>query len=137
MQLDWQLLEVTSLVFDISYFLYVAASQEVLAKFDDYLQFYHQELSKQIGKLGSDPERLYPFAVFEKEWKKYCAYGYALAFTILKAILANQDEVPNMNEMEVDNYKKDIQLFTKFDNEEEYIRRIKMLTEFMVERDYI
>ncbi|KAI4466588.1 hypothetical protein MML48_2g00002818 [Holotrichia oblita] len=137
MQLDWQLIEVSSPIYDISYFFYTVASEEALSKLDDYLRFYHTELSEQIRKLGSDPELLYPFSVFEMEWKRYCTYGFALAFMIFRALLANHDEIPKMDEIEVENYNDDMELFAKFDNEQEYINRIKILAEFVVKRGYI
>lgn len=135
MQLDWQLIEVASPIYDISYFFYTVASEEALSKLDDYLKFYHSELMEHIKKLGSDPEDLYPFHVLEEEWKKYSKYGFALAFMVLKVMLVNQDEVPKMEEIDFENGA--VEMFPKFDNEEEYVRRIKVLAEFLMKNDYI
>ncbi|KAI4466587.1 hypothetical protein MML48_2g00002817 [Holotrichia oblita] len=133
MQLDWQLVEVASPVYDISYFFYTTASQEALSKLDDYLEFYYSELSEQIQKLGSDPKYLYPFSAFKKEWKLYCKFGFALAFMVFRVMLANPDEVPDMTEM----HRNEVGIFDKFVNEEEYMKRIKLLAELLVERNYI
>ncbi|KAI4466586.1 hypothetical protein MML48_2g00002816 [Holotrichia oblita] len=137
MQLDWQLIEVASPVYDISYFFYSVASEESLSKLDDYLRFYHSELAEQIRKLGGDPDELYPFSILEKEWKLYSKYGFALTFMVFKIMLVNQDEVPKLEEVDFENKGNGADVFPKFDNEDEYVGRIRVLAEFLVKNDYI
>lgn len=131
MHVDWQLIEVASTVYDLSYFFYSIASEEALANLDNYLKFYHSELSKHVKNLGSDAEDLYPFHVFKQEWKLYSKFGFALAFVLFKVMLINQDDVPDMRVVDGDD------MFAKFNNQGEYMKRVKILARFFVERDYI
>ncbi|GJQ82630.1 hypothetical protein Trydic_g19650 [Trypoxylus dichotomus] len=133
---DWQLLRPLSPTFDISYFFYTIASEESLAKLDSYLETYYAELTDQLKQMGSDPEVVYPKEIFEKEWKKHCKYGFAMAFLLIKIMLAKQDEVPKMNEVDFESTEK-IEFFSKFDNEAEFAKRIRTLARFMIDRDYI
>lgn len=132
MQIDWQITQPASLVHDLSYFFYTTASEEALAKLDTYLDVYYTELCEEIKRLGSDPTVLYPRSVFDDEWKRYCKYGFTMCFMLFKVMLANKDEVP---QMDVGNPED--QLFKKLNKEDEYTRRIRILTEFMVDKDYL
>ncbi|GJQ82624.1 hypothetical protein Trydic_g19645 [Trypoxylus dichotomus] len=139
MIVDWQMLRPASPAVDVSHFLYTIASQESLNRLDSHLETYYAELSEQIKTLGSDPESLYPKEVFEKEWKQFCMYGFAMAFALIKYMLIKEDEIPNLETFEFEDTKstKKLTLFPKFDNEEEYLRRLRILARFMVDRGYI
>ncbi|GJQ82632.1 hypothetical protein Trydic_g19651 [Trypoxylus dichotomus] len=136
MLVDWQVIRPLSPVFDISYFFYTIATETSLAKLDSYLEMYYVELTDQLKQLGSDPETVYPKEIFHKEWKQHCKYRFALAFILVKFMLAGKDEVPKTDEFDFDSAQK-IEFFSKFDNEAEFVRRIKILSRFMVARDYI
>lgn len=75
-------------VYDLSYYFYPIASQQALDKLPIHMKMYHEELSRQIRKLGSDPEALYPYDVFEKEWKDHSKFGFAISFMITKTKLS-------------------------------------------------
>ncbi|KRT78402.1 phosphotransferase, partial [Oryctes borbonicus] len=139
MLIDWQVLRSASPAYDLSYFFYTIASQESLTNLNSHLEIYYEELSEQIRQLGSNPEILYPEDVFRNEWRRCSKYGFALAFVLLKFMLANKDEVPKLENIGLENLKvgENIGLFPKYENEEEYLGRVKMLAGFMVDNDYI
>lgn len=139
MLVDWQLLRPASPVFDVSYFFYTIATEESLNKLDAYLELYYDELCKHMKELGSDPEVLYPKIIFDKEWKQHCKYGFAMTFALLKFMLANKDEIPKMDNIDFENLKETdrVELFTKFANEDEYVKRLRTIAQFLVDRDYI
>ncbi|KRT78397.1 hypothetical protein AMK59_7337, partial [Oryctes borbonicus] len=133
MLVDWQLFRPLSPVFDISYFFYTIASEKALAKLDTYLEMYYAELTDQLKQMGSDPEMLYPKEVFLKEWKQYCKFGFGISFMLIKIMLASKDEAPKMDEIDFENVER-VELFTKFDNEAEFLRRMRILAQFMIDR---
>ncbi|GJQ82627.1 hypothetical protein Trydic_g19648 [Trypoxylus dichotomus] len=139
MLVDWQVLRSSSPVYDLCYFFYALASEESLNNLDSHLKVYYTELSGQIKQLGSDPETLYPEEVFRSQWKRYSLYGLATSFFQLKFMLAKPDEVPRMDNV----YSKNIRdgekmgVFEKYDNQEEYMSRLRRLGHFMVDNDYI
>ncbi|GJQ82626.1 hypothetical protein Trydic_g19647 [Trypoxylus dichotomus] len=139
MLVDWQVLRSSSPVYDLCYFFYALASEESLNNLDSHLKVYYTELSDQVKQLGSNPETLYPEKIFRSEWKRYSIYGLAMSFMQLKFMLATQDEVPRIESV----YSKNISsgekmsVFPKYDNEEEYISRLRTLAQFMVDNDYI
>ncbi|GJQ82634.1 hypothetical protein Trydic_g19652 [Trypoxylus dichotomus] len=136
MLVDWQLFRPLSPVFDISYFFYTIASEASLAKLDSYLETYYGELTDQLKRMGSDPEVVYPKKIFYKEWKQYCKFGFGMAFMLIKVMLVKKDEVPKFDEFDFEKSESH-ELFSKFDNEAEYVRRLRTLAQFMVDRDYI
>ncbi|GJQ81908.1 hypothetical protein Trydic_g12429 [Trypoxylus dichotomus] len=136
MIVDWQLFRSSSVVCDISHFFYTTAAEESLSKLQDYLEVYYAELSSEMKKLGSKPEILYPREIFEEEWRTLSKYGFTIAIVKLKFMLSNQDEVLQIDKIDFDK-TKEVELFKKFDNEYAYIRRVKTLAQFMVDKGYI
>ncbi|GJQ82625.1 hypothetical protein Trydic_g19646 [Trypoxylus dichotomus] len=136
MIVDWQLFRSSSVVYDISHFFYTTAAEESLSKLQDYLEVYYAELSSEMKKLGSKPEILYPREIFEEEWRTLSKYGFTIAIVILKFMLSNQDEVLQIDKIDFDK-TKEVELFKKFDNEDAYIKRVKTLAQFMVDKGYI
>lgn len=137
MLIDWQLIRPASPVYDISYFFFTIASDDALNKTKDYLKLYHEELSEQIQLLGSDPKKLYPFNIFLNEWKKYCKYGFSLAFMLIKVMLSAKDEVLNLESMDLEDDEQLKNLYPKFAKQDEYLRRMKMLANYMIRNDYV
>ncbi|GJQ78457.1 hypothetical protein Trydic_g11576 [Trypoxylus dichotomus] len=98
MQVDWQLPRHGSPAIDLCYFFYPISSEATIEKYEYYMKEYHEELSKRIRQLGSDPETLYPLLVLKEEWKKFAKFGFAMGFFLVKSILMSKDEMPNLEE---------------------------------------
>ncbi|KRT84528.1 hypothetical protein AMK59_829 [Oryctes borbonicus] len=137
MLIDWQLLYPASPVFDVSYIFLTAASEEALSKTEGYLKLYYRELSRQIKQLGSNPDILYPFSIFLMEWKKYCKYGFAMGCLAIKVMLCSRDEAFNLAGLDPKDTEQCENPFPKFDNQEEYMKRMKRLARFMIDNSYI
>lgn len=72
MFLDWQLSHYGSPVCDLFYFLFSATDQEFRHKhYQQLLREYHETLSSNIRKLGSDPDKLYPIIKFQDDLVKF------------------------------------------------------------------
>lgn len=137
MLIDWQLLRQASPVFDISYFFYTIASEDALNNLDDYLRIYHEELSKRMRDLGSDPDILYPFKILRKEWKQHGIYGFAMAFMLVRMMLSAPDEVVSMEGMDFDDAEDCQRMYPKIRNEDEFVRRMKILAEHVIKNELL
>lgn len=100
--------------------------------YSHYLKLYHDELSRRIRELGSNPDILYPYSIFEREWRHYAPYSFGRAVACIKVILRQKDEVPNLqnavNNNGVGNFLTDIQ-----GNEKEWIRRTKYIARHFID----
>ncbi|GJQ82636.1 hypothetical protein Trydic_g19654 [Trypoxylus dichotomus] len=135
--IDWQLLRPASPTFDISYFFLTVASEDTLKKTNYYLKLYHDELSKQLKLLGSEPDVLYPFSALMKHWKDHCRFGFGMATIIIKVMLSEKDEVINLETIDLENVEQLENLYPKFEKEEEFLRRMKMLARYMIANEYL
>lgn len=71
LMLDFQLARCVSPVLDLSFLIYSCTLKSFRDQyFDATLKLYHSELSAAIKSLGSDPETVYPLALFMKEVKR-------------------------------------------------------------------
>lgn len=97
--IDLQLSRLGSPVLDLSYFLYICGSKEVLNNHERYLDIYHDSLSAHLEKLGSDSKKLYPRSVFREQWKKLSRFGLVCATLLIYVMLSEQDEVVDFTEI--------------------------------------
>ncbi|KAJ8942641.1 hypothetical protein NQ318_013354 [Aromia moschata] len=97
--IDWQLSATGSPGMDLSYFLFTCAPKEILADQEKCLRTYHDAASETLGGLGLDPESIYPFDLVEHHWKKYSRFGLYMALSLLKLMLSEGQEVPDMAEL--------------------------------------
>ena len=45
--------------------------------------------------MGSDPDKLYPYTIFEEHLKKYWYWGLEIASVLIKVLLAEKEERPD------------------------------------------
>lgn len=72
-----------------------------------------------------------------EEWKKHCRFGFAIGIFIIKAILSKEDETLNWGEMDLQDVGKLGNVFSKYDNQDEYMRRVKVLARYLMQHDYL
>ncbi|KAI4467391.1 hypothetical protein MML48_2g00009471 [Holotrichia oblita] len=139
MLLDWQAIRSGSPTFDLSYFFYTTApvSKKTLKRVDDFLEIYHEELSKQIKQLGSNPDKLYPLSDLKKEWHRYAKFGFCMAFMILKAMLGKKEEMPNFDGTDMTEALRDGKFFNNVSNDDEYMRRMRNLAEHFLLNEFL
>lgn len=139
MLVDWQIIRPDSPVFDLCYFFYTAAasSKQMLRKLDDFLEIYHEELSAQIRKMGSDPDVIYPLPVLKAEWKQYSHYGFSMAFMILRAMLSDKDKdnVPNFEEVNIMEAMNE-NGFSINEREDEFINRLRNVAQHFLLNEF-
>lgn len=102
--IDFQLTRCASPVLDISFVIYACTTKELRDEhYEELLKEYHQELSKRIKDLGSDPEKMYSWDTFKGEMKKYSYFGLAFSFESTPFIILDPEDAVSMD-MEVRQY---------------------------------
>nr|XP_008195474.2 PREDICTED: uncharacterized protein LOC103313593 [Tribolium castaneum] len=134
--IDWQLIYLTSPIYDLSYFLFACISEEDINDLDKILQLYHSSLRDHLKKLGSNPD-LYPFEDLVNDWKKYSFYGVIITNIIHKFVQSDKDEVPDL----VDSVESGEDMADVFNlpikNTEDYKKRRLYITKYVVEQGLI
>lgn len=62
------------------------------------MKHYHKTLSDAIRRLGSDPEKLYPFAVFEQELKKFGKFIISFSPIMVQMTLTEATNIPDLDD---------------------------------------
>lgn len=81
---DWQTAIVGSPLIDIVQLLFFCCLRNELEYIDDYLSFYHNNVSNKIRELGSNPEKCFPREACWKSFKRYAPLGIAGVPFLLK-----------------------------------------------------
>ncbi|KAJ8942639.1 hypothetical protein NQ318_013352 [Aromia moschata] len=97
--IDWQLSWTGSPALDLAYFLMTCAPKQILSDYKEYLRVYHGALSQALRGLQCDAETLFPFDLLEQHWRKYAKYGIYLALIVVKLMLGDAEEVPDIVEI--------------------------------------
>jgi thiamine kinase-like enzyme len=97
--LDFQLSRLASPVYDLSYFLFTCLSEDDIPNFDEIVNVYYESLSEFLRKLGSDPDKMFPFEELQKQWKRFSLFGLTMLPAIIKICLSDSDEVNDLAEV--------------------------------------
>ncbi|XP_026462578.1 uncharacterized protein LOC113364305 [Ctenocephalides felis] len=92
--LDFQLSHYRSPCVDIYEYLFSSFDQVFREKYyDQLLKDYHKSACTLMSKLGTDPDRVFPFSALEAQKKRGGMYGVVFASILLKVILGEGAEV--------------------------------------------
>ncbi|KAF7270172.1 uncharacterized protein LOC143201572 [Rhynchophorus ferrugineus] len=120
--LDFQLASVGSPIYDLSYYLYSVASDQVLDYFDVLLEYYHWHLVGFLRELGESSPDI-TLRDLKRHWSLYGSFGMAMAPFIIKVELSD-DNVGDLVESAesgnlADTFNYELQ------DMDEYYRRVK------------
>ncbi|XP_060534510.1 uncharacterized protein LOC132706930 [Cylas formicarius] len=132
--LDWQLSAVGTPVTDLAYFFCVCASRELLYNYRKYFKLYHEILSRNLKELGCDPEEVFSYETLMQQWKKYAKFGIFIGIMLLKAMLSDADEVPELGDMKDGDNLANMFTFGE-EKEQQYRKRAIDVVEFLVDHD--
>lgn len=91
--LDWQIINYHSPVRDLSHALYSSGSKDIFDDFEKYLKLYYDEFSSFVTQLGSDPDKLYPYAILKQEWIAYSKFGFMMGIMVNKNKLTYENDI--------------------------------------------
>lgn len=98
--IDFQIARFASPILDLAYFLFSSTTKELRdGHLDEVLRIYHSTLSDTVAKLDSDPERLFGYAEFRRQWTALGKYGALIAPMLLQVITAAAEDIPDMDRM--------------------------------------
>ncbi|RZC42278.1 uncharacterized protein BDFB_013627 [Asbolus verrucosus] len=136
--LDWQIAKIGSPILDLSYFFYACSSKEVLYDLKKFLKIYHDNLSKTLKEAGLDPEEVFSYSELEAQWKIYSKFGLFMALFVVKIILSEVEEAPDLSEL-AKSGKSILESVVSSEsvNAEKVDKRIADIIIFMTEHDYL
>lgn len=123
--LDWQAVRHSSPVIDIAFFIFCCTTKELRdLHYDTFLKVYHDSLSAHIRKyevisfpafeililnkkkyicissrLGSDPEKLFPYTLMLEHLRQCAKYGFILSTVILPVITTETEYTLDLDEL--------------------------------------
>ncbi|KAF2904587.1 hypothetical protein ILUMI_01585 [Ignelater luminosus] len=134
---DYQLSRLGSPALDLLYFFYTCCPKEIINDLDCYLQLYYESFSNYLKKLGSDPDKMFPYSVLQRHWKKYAKYGLMMSVLIIHIMLTEKEEAVDFS----DKWEAGEGIATAFDYEikkvDAYNERIRPIILHFVERKLI
>ncbi|XP_052132910.1 uncharacterized protein LOC113208855 [Frankliniella occidentalis] len=136
--LDFQLARFGPPVLDIAYLLYCCTVREFRDKhLDKLLREYHDQLSANLRRLGSDPDKVYSRETMQAQLRERMRFGLGMAVMTVPLFLADSDEIPDMDEQ----FDKGADMKEVMDVESksapERNKRISDVLEEMMERGWI
>lgn len=139
--MDWQLSRFASPVLDLFYNLLGFSTKSFRDNsYQNLMQHYHNALSDNVRKLGSDPEKLFTYADLESELKKCGKYAFVWGIRRVQISLADSKDFPDMDQYceNMGSDDNDVELIAKFDGERqiEYEQRVRDLVQDLIDYGY-
>src|SRR5699024_3696830 len=103
-----------------------------------FLRIYYDNFRKTVKEAGLDPQEVLTYDELVEQWKVYSKYGLFMTLFVMKVILSEVDEAPDLSEL-AEEGKNIIESITcaKSSNLEAVNQRIADVIVFMEERDYL
>lgn len=113
---------------DIVYFLFTSTDKTLRdAHIDEILHIYHDTLSAAMRRMGSDPDRLFSYADFQRDLNKFGRYGILIAPMLVQVVIADPTDIPDMDALSDEMAKTgnhEAQMFISEKTANAYNRRI-------------
>lgn len=139
--MDWQLVRYCPPVLDLLYNIFSATDKKFrIDHYDKLLKTYHTTLCNSIRKLGSDPNKLYPYTSFEQQLRKMGDFALLCGPLIIQIAVANPKDIGNLDEYaELVEKGENADLVNEYDEDTqmEYTRLINDLVTDLVNYGYV
>lgn len=110
--------------------MFIVSSTDQAAQFADLLEYYYENLSKNISELGSDPNKLFPRSKFQEQWKMFSTVGYLFSICFLFVILCDKNEAPAFSECSNEEEMKQVMMKVTPKDKKSYRERILSLSKY-------
>jgi hypothetical protein len=102
--IDFQLARFSSPAVDLQYFLCTSTNDDIRFRERDHLlREYHAELRDTLKALGLDPK--FTFQQLKEDFEQQEEFGLLTVCTLLSAMVAGSNEIPDLNELKEDHVK--------------------------------
>jgi hypothetical protein len=136
--LDWQIARYSTLIFDLSYFLFACISKDDVEDIGDILFTYHKAFTNHLKRLGVEKSNeLYPFQQFLDDWKKYCKQGILMATLVAKVCSSEKDEVKDIARSADDGKDFSQTFMVGLKNTDHFKNRMRLIVEYAATHDLI
>lgn len=121
---------------DLSYYLLTSTTKELRVRYEDLIKVYHDSMSELITKLGSDPQKLFPFDELKNQLKQFGVYGVIMTPILLQVIVSDPKNIADMNTIDEDTKEFD---FATFDDSSKitYRQRVSDSVQDAIKFDWI
>ncbi|XP_031627331.1 uncharacterized protein LOC116343428 [Contarinia nasturtii] len=139
--IDWQTTRHSSPIIDIIYFLFCCTTKELRDNYyEEMLNVYHVNLSTHMRRLGSNPDKLFPFTMLLEHCRKFAKFGLILSTALLPIMTSDDGNQINFDELAEDvkrGKELDENLFATANSRNEYYARLRDVVIDMIELEYI
>ncbi|KAJ3638293.1 hypothetical protein MTP99_001680 [Tenebrio molitor] len=136
--LDWQIARYSTLIFDLSYFLFACISKDDVKDIGDILSTYHKACTNHLKRLGvEESNELYPFQQFLDDWNKYCKQGILMATLVAKVCSSEKDEVKDIARSADDGKDFSQTFMVGLKNTDHFKNRMRLIVEYAATHDLI
>lgn len=107
--IDFQIVRHVSPSIDFHYFVYSSANNYVINNhYDDLVNIYYNKLNQQLRLLNVNDQHLSNLTIdwFKNELKNNSLYGFFTSFWLVNAILAEDEDVINLDEITQEQMEK-------------------------------
>ncbi|KAK5646584.1 hypothetical protein RI129_005048 [Pyrocoelia pectoralis] len=119
--LDWQHTRMDSPAVDLVTFVFSAGDKSTIEHFDDLVLEYYRCLCSFLKELGSDPEKILPYAVLLEELKTYGIVGLFMANVLIYGY-----ETPTLSDVLHDeSHKEGFSFMYELRDRTSYDRRVR------------
>lgn len=138
---DWQVIRFVSPVTDLLYAIFIGSDKDFRQKEHQRLiKFYYDTLSTQIRRLGSDPNNVYPYSVFQEHLKRFAVIIFMLGPLMAEVMVADSATTSDLDEVStrMTNGDKDVSLVGVFNEEtqQRFKTRVDDLLNDLIEFGY-
>lgn len=98
--LDFQISRYSSPALDLVYFLFSSTDKRLRDNYyTEVLQLYHNALTTNLTKMGSDAAKLFSFNDLQDQLKKFGRYALIIAPMLLNIITSKPDDIPDLDNL--------------------------------------
>lgn len=92
--IDFQIARYASPACDIMQFILMTTSKTMRDEhFDEFLKIYHESVSLHLLRLGSDPDKVFPYHALLKQLRRFGRFGWFNKIYCLHTFLSGKLEV--------------------------------------------
>lgn len=97
--IDWQISRYASPILDLANFIFISTDKALRdAHLERLIKQYYDIFSELVRKLGSEPEKVFPFSEYKQQWKDFAKYGLIMAINVVPLIAVPAEQVKQMED---------------------------------------
>ncbi|XP_062552063.1 uncharacterized protein LOC134217332 [Armigeres subalbatus] len=129
---DFQLIQLDSLVRDIVFFLLTSVSDpELEQNIDDYFKFYFESLRLNLERLKCPNMSQFTYQSFTEEINRIAPREFYHILVLLRVVMAKKESIPERSELDVDLFCKDNLV------DDDFFRRLQLVVKIYDQHGWV